>query len=236
MIAGISGRIGSGKDLTGKIIQYLSSDFHEASGDDLFNYIDKYPHKSEWQVKKFAGKLKQIVSILTGIPVADLEKQEVKDRVLPIDWNWSYGFDGVSKLVRNIPIDDPNRVRQYTVRELLQRVGTEAMRENIHNNVWINALFSEYKPIDRRSFGDPDDSNVIDPSWIITDVRFPNEAKAIKDRGGLLIRVNRGNLTPSNHISETALDDYNDWDCVIYNNGSIADLVEAVELSVMTKI
>ena len=29
------------------------------------------------------------------------------------------------------------------------------------------------------------------PNWIITDVRFPNEADAIKGRGGIIIRVNR---------------------------------------------
>ena len=29
------------------------------------------------------------------------------------------------------------------------------------------------------------------PNWIITDCRFPNEAKAIKDRDGISIRVNR---------------------------------------------
>lgn len=30
------------------------------------------------------------------------------------------------------------------------------------------------------------------PNWIITDMRFPNELKAIRQRGGITIRVNRG--------------------------------------------
>lgn len=50
---------------------------------------------------------------------------------------------------------------------------------------------------------------------IIDDIRFPNEAKALEDAGGILIRIEgkqRGdNLTPEsmNNVTETSLDDYN---------------------------
>jgi len=71
------------------------------------------------------------------------------------------------------------------------------------------------------------------PNWIISDVRFPNEAKSIKDREGVLIRIIRP-LTEdkiiSNHESENALDHYNDWDYVINNDGSIEDLYHKVEI------
>ena len=44
---------------------------------------------------------------------------------------------------------------------------------------------------------------------VITDVRFPNEADAIKKAGGLLVRVVRPGLASDDtHESETALDDY----------------------------
>lgn len=78
------------------------------------------------------------------------------------------------------------------------------------------------------------------PNWIITDVRFPNEAQAIKDRGGILIRVNRPvsaiganklkHKSITQHPSETALDDYQDWNYIIDNNGTIEDLIEKVEV------
>ena len=41
------------------------------------------------------------------------------------------------------------------------------------------------------------------PNWIITDVRFHNEVKAIKDRKGILVRVERPAIKFSNHESET---------------------------------
>ena len=83
------------------------------------------------------------------------------------------------------------------------------------------------------------------PNWVITDVRFPNEAKAIKDRNGLLVRLesNRCDETAL-HLSETALDNYggvgnevipNRWDKVIYNNGTIKDLVDQVKRLIKIK-
>jgi hypothetical protein len=58
---------------------------------------------------------------------------------------------------------------------------------------------------------------------LITDVRFPNEAQGIKDRGGYLVNVQRINEDgsqyvapdrPADHPSEVALDNWN-WDAFI---------------------
>lgn len=95
-----------------------------------------------------------------------------------------------------------------TVRELQQKIGTEIFRDNLCDDVWIKSLFSGYS----------DDSK-----WIITDVRFPNEADEILRRGGILVRINRFYSTDDTHISETALDNYNKWDYVINNDGSIEE-------------
>jgi hypothetical protein len=69
--------------------------------------------------------------------------------------------------------------------------------------------------------------NLIHPSWLVTDVRFPNECQAIKDRGGIIIKVDR-DVEKGSHASETALDNWA-FDAVIDNNGSISELVEKVK-------
>ena len=86
------------------------------------------------------------------------------------------------------------------------------------------------------------------PNWIITDVRFPNEAKAIKDKGGIVIRVNRTYYTEDKkyiigydpfetHPSETALDDYDGFDYVIENDGTVQDLIDKVKsLNIVERI
>ena len=130
---------------------------------------------------------------------------------------------------------------------LLQLLGTQCGREIIHPNLWVNALFADYEGKEDKSKRKyehiANHKNVIYPSWLVTDVRFPNEAKAIKDRGGLIIRVNRDsgqalidkgihipkwNCTEE-HSSETSLDNYDGFGHVIDNNGSIEELVEKVK-------
>lgn len=49
---------------------------------------------------------------------------------------------------------------------------------------------------------------------IIPDVRFPNEALAIRDRGGLLIKVVRAGYGPKDTPSDRALLGFDGWDYV----------------------
>ena len=72
-------------------------------------------------------------------------------------------------------------------------------------------------------------NNLIYPSWCITDVRFPNEVKAIKKKDGIVIRINRESAYNNTHSSETALDDYEDFDYTIDNNNCIDCLIEKVK-------
>ena len=64
---------------------------------------------------------------------------------------------------------------------------------------------------------------------IITDMRFPNELKAVKDRDGITIRVNRPQLISKDfeHESETSLDS-SIFDYTIENDGELVDLVSKV--------
>ena len=123
-----------------------------------------------------------------------------------------------------------------TPRWVLQYWGTEVCRTGFHDDIWIASLENKM----RRTT-----DNIV-----ISDVRFPNEIKAIKNAGGKVIRIRRGpepdwyndavaaNAGPKHiswsiskmrlekehiHSSETA------WigstiDVVIENNGTIDDL------------
>ncbi len=113
-----------------------------------------------------------------------------------------------------------------TPRKLLQLLGTECGRRIIHPNIWCNSTMINYKPTGfYHSNKYPEDDHDIYPNWIISDVRFPNEVEAIKKENGILIRVERESInTEDQHESETALDNYNDWDYIIQNNGTIEEL------------
>lgn len=212
MVIAISGRLGSGKDTVGKLIQYMTAG--DVGSGCLRRIqeglsIDGY-HNSTFENKKFAGKLKLVGSILSGAPVEMFEDQEFKKLDMSPEWGMTY-------------------------REFLQKLGTEAMRDGLHTNVWVNALFADYKGFVKEwdEFGN--DTLVEYPNWIITDMRFPNEMEAVKDKGGVTIRVNRPvhalsqeNNAVQLHPSETALDNA-EFDYVIENSGSFDDLMVKVE-------
>lgn len=226
MIIGISGKAQHGKDTVGTILQYLSLDsavFAKSNADILadLEYAGYTASKSDWQIKKYAYKLKQIASILLNIPVEHFDRQEVKEMELPEMW-WYWSIFKTSQRVpylgnENFDLCDIScTLIKPTVRVFLQELGTDAMREVIHPETWVNALMSEYQLIDNKY-----------PNWIITDVRFPNEYRAIKERGGIMIRVHRNLFSYDTHPSETALDDY-DFDLQIYNHGTLEDLITEV--------
>jgi hypothetical protein len=250
MIIAISGKIGSGKDTVGNIIQYLTGTFNNGSQKDnkicdVINYDEfsnrrKNHHyfKHSWEIKKFAGKLKQITAILTGCTVEELESQDFKNKELGEDWQYILNNNFKPVNIETFKDDEvfkgnPNRfIKKYTYRDLLQKIGTDCMRDIIHENVWVNALMVNYLPPHQSL----DNKVEMYPNWIITDMRFPNELKAVKDRNGITIRLQKGLDTNEGHLSETALDLVK-FDYIINNNGSIEDLIENVkEILILEKI
>ena len=120
-----------------------------------------------------------------------------------------YIFHRLSQVIQNYGWDY-SKNEFSDVRRLLQRLGTEAGRDILGENIWVDTAFART------------DADKI----IVTDVRFPNEAEGIKARGGTLVRIERKGVGPRNdHPSETSLIDY-DFDYTVDNSGSIEDLRE----------
>lgn len=220
MIIGVNGYSGVGKDTVGTIIQYVNCQNPQTSIEKMCADYSEYEYwldeQSGWEIRKFAGKLKDIASHLTGIDVEDFEDQEFKKTKLGPEWNYQ--------------IDEFNTPTKMTVRDFLQKLGTDALRDGLHPNVWVNALMADYRPEEswlNTSLGEKPD--VVYPNWIITDVRFPNEAQAIKDKGGVIIRVDRPGVSPINaHPSEIGLDSWN-FDYRIANVSDVFALKQTVE-------
>ena len=77
MIIGINGYAGSGKDTVGTIIQYLKAKPVNTSLEDVLDFPLTHQwwleDMSTWEIKKWAGKLKSIASMLTGIDKSKFE-------------------------------------------------------------------------------------------------------------------------------------------------------------------
>lgn len=260
MIVGISGRINSGKDTVGKIIQIISS-FPKMSAERVVQHLNKDLANNKFEIVKFADSLKDIICILLGCTREQLEDRDFKETPLPSEW-WYYDLGD-----KIVPRWSFNKEDNYicekrflvktTPRLLLQLMGTECGRNILHPNVWVNALMSKYKHRGTGEYNDQLEKILELPNWIITDMRFPNELRAVKARDGLTLRVNRPKseshrmiimdastedrskdvvIEAKEHPSETSLDNAK-FDYTIENTGTIEELVEKVkEILIKEKI
>lgn len=195
-IIGITGKAGSGKDTVALMINKLLG--------------------NKYHVRRYSGKLKEVASILLGVPVEKFEDQEYKKSTLGGEWN------------------------NITVREFLQTLGTDCVRYGLHDDAWVIALWNDYKEerIDYKAeltdngfmfqgvkvpYQTVTKNEYAFPNWLIPDVRFNNEADAITDRRGLIIKVQRPGIKTMDHASENELETIIPHYTII-NDGSFFDL------------
>lgn len=98
-------------------------------------------------------------------------------------------------------------------RQLLQALG-EAVRGQINENFWVHSMLATYEDSD---------------FWIVSDVRYRNEADELLSRHALLIRVERPVLSEDTHQSEVDLDSYDKFSFTIENDGTLEDLFNTVK-------
>ena len=104
-------------------------------------------------------------------------------------------------------------------RDLLNKLGTEIIRNKIDPEFHINRLLQDIEVL----------SYFFD-TFIVNDVRFPIEIEKVKEKfdNVTTIKIFRESdeLTESQkkEVSETALDDYTEFDFVVDNSGSLEDL------------
>ena len=254
-VIGLSGKMQTGKNTAGIIIQYIMRSISEDGFDkniSLERFIYEFNHPINgtswggWQLKSFAYKLKQCISIITGLTMDELEDNAVKNMIMGQDWDKTEHHPLCKPSARceggscgECPLGAPGSTvtTHMTIRKLLQLFGTEVGRA-IHPDFWVNALFTDYHINGTIDAGKTYCEKDL-PNWIITDVRFPNEVKAIERCGGLVIRLEREILPVEqlpknkqemdelnaklNHPSETSLDNYK-FQHVIQNDGTIDDL------------
>lgn len=102
-----------------------------------------------------------------------------------------------------------------TGRHLLQTLGTEWGRRQVHPDLWVKCWAAQ--AVNR-------------PLVVADDVRFPNEAKAVKDLGGQVWKVWRPSAElDCAHASEGALDSWDRFDRLIVNDGNLAQLKRDVD-------
>jgi hypothetical protein len=176
------------------------------------NYlVNNYKFKSV----SFASSLKDVTAAIFGWPRTLLEgdTEESREWREQVDTYWSKKLGC-----------------QITPRQALQQLGTDVIRNNFFDNIWVASL-------ERKIMQEP--GNIV-----VTDARYPNEIEMIRKMNGELWWVQRGDLPqwyqcalhlplnmpsawPSVHSSEYIWVSCGPFS-LIKNDGSLEDLYKQV--------
>ena len=228
-IVGIKGFKGSGKDTVASMISYILHDgIMKASYDTWLLYHKNDFIENDEIIIHFADKLKDDISEFCGIDRKLLDRQEIKE-------NYYYNFKTgiVSTNIKDVfyVVDNCNdAILKYNdlagylvlysnnisikIRVLLQYYGTNIIRNHFWREAFIRYTINKAFDI-RNSKG----------QCIIADARFDNdECKAIRDCGGMIIRVDRKSNNDNHDSHESEQITINKDDYVIDNTGTLVGL------------
>jgi len=150
------------------------------------------------------------------IALADPIKRLVKD-VFALD-----DYTVYDRVAREKPL---KQWKGWTVRKLLQYIGTELFRNNIDDSIWVKSLWYKIK-------GSKD-------NYVVTDCRFLNEQQFLKrnaKKNFICIKVTRPNCKGQVGLKKHASEAYDlKGDFCIHNNGSFEDLYNKID-EIMKKV
>ena len=162
-----------------------------------------------------ADPLRELCSRVFRLPFSDFEEQSKKDSEL--DYKIILDFHHVDKIREiveqewgfSVSYEAREEMEEYygytfkTPRDILKLVGTELLRKNVRDDIWLVLAFNKIKDLGGRI--------------VVTDVRFKNEREAFAKAGALMCLVKRPDIEErGSHISEDMGED-DQYDVILHN-------------------
>lgn len=162
--------------------------------------------------RSFADKLKEAAAALFDVPLEKVDELKSSQAAL------NFHFGGV-------PMHDSAGTeifsKGYLFRYVLQRFGTEMGRNVFGENFWVDLCL----PLKTEEYESAlQEIELEHLNIVVTDVRFDNEAKRIKDLNGYVIEIKRPR--PEVDMFDEHASEQIDFpvDSIVLNTGTIADL------------
>jgi len=161
---------------------------NKGHGKDTFANLITQANTS-YKVVPFAGALKRMSARIFGLTYAQMNDPSLKEIPLPHARDMDL-FVPAMKAETGLHIQPAGKIA-HSPREVMQFFGTEYVRR-IQDDYWIQKLLAEVG-----------NSRQV----LIPDVRFPNEAAALRSYGGIIIKVERidAPVPKDGHLSETEM-------------------------------
>ena len=120
--------------------------------------------------------------------------------------------------ILGVTLDELERIKEQpidwldgiTPRRIMQLAGTEFGRQMLNPDIWVRSALRRASKA---------------RGCVLSDVRFANEAEAIRKRNGVVIRLHRGDACKDAHASETPIPD-DLVDIEIHNSGSVSETLD----------
>lgn len=234
---GLHGYAGSGKDTVAKALRLMLTynwntfeEFRDTWQKEAFKmmyatYGDVAIEDDTCYCVAFADQLKRICSAMFSIPLEKFyynketawicmddfkyTEEEPSDVITAEEYHISKNTFGK---------DVFKKQKWMSLREVLVYVGTYICQSMINKNCFLNGVANTVKQVKSR--------NSRLKYVICTDVRFYHELDFIKERHGININIVRDGVEQLNNVAEHEFDEEeNEFDFVIYNNGTYDELL-----------
>lgn len=200
MIIGINGKFGAGKDTVAAMLCNHYGYKRLAFADKLKSIAMSYNNSSIDDM---------LITIdLFGKVDENIQKQirDIMNRVQPHGW-------------RKLTFSECHHEKTDFSRKILQTLAEEIRQ--LDQNVWAMYILNAVR-------------NHRNSHFVISDLRYINEASLIQVFSGFIWKVERPDVVDENdpltkHISENDLNDFDQWDCIINNDGTLEDLKVKVD-------
>lgn len=131
---------------------------------------------------------------------------------LKVICNQLYGWGGLqlpsyydkpeNEYLREVPLEAFGKTPRQMWIEVSQNL------KAVYNDTWLNLLVNKYNK-----------ANIL----LISDLRFPNEVDYIKSNGGIVVRIDNPRVPHSDDPADVALANYDGWDQIILNDGTVEE-------------
>jgi len=212
----VCGKMRSGKD---QFAQFLKEEFESAGKKVSFDkFAQDLKDGCAHDFKDLAAimndrvsNVKAMITNFTSSHFTDMHSQAFMNEIV--------------KNLNDLTIQPHNWYEDKTpvTRSILQIYGTEIFRDRVKESYWVDRVYDRV-------------SNSENEITLVTDARFPNELdtfeKEYLGNNGLTahsIKVFRDTGIVDNHPSETSLDDYELFNYIIDNNGTLDGLRETAK-------
>lgn len=127
--------------------------------------------------------------------------------------------------------DNPDREKVnefwgFSPRQMLQMIGTEGGRMLFGNDIWLKRAEQQMMNLEPYASNGTLDRDY----FVITDIRFENEAEWVRSKGGVVVHIRRDGIEPVNeHSSEDGVD-VGDTDIVCHNTDTLEGFYKTIDV------